>query len=43
MVDDEAVVGRYREAIHEIERGAFAPRPDPRRCPSCPFFIVCGA
>ncbi len=43
LVDDEAVIERYREAIVEIERGVFTPRPDPRRCPSCPFFIVCGA
>ena len=43
LVDDEAVIERYRDVIAEIERGSFTPRPDPRRCPACPFFIVCGA
>ncbi len=43
LVDDEAVIERYRVAIVEIERGTFTPRPDQRRRPACPFFIVCGA
>lgn len=42
IVDDEAVIERYRDAIAEIERGSFTPKPDPRRCPACPYFVVCG-
>ena len=43
FVDEEAAIDPYRDAIAGIERGSFPPRPDPRRCPSCPFFLVCGA
>ena len=43
LVDDESVIERYRDAITGIERGDLAPRPDPRRCPACPFFLICGA
>ncbi len=43
LVDDEAVIERYRDAITAIEGGHLTPRPDPKRCPACPYFIVCGA
>ena len=43
LVDDETVIERYRDAIAGIERGDLKPRPDPRRCPGCPYFVVCGA
>ena len=41
MADD--ALEPYRAAIRGIERGELAPRPNPRSCPSCPYYFSCGA
>ncbi|MBV8686878.1 MAG: UvrD-helicase domain-containing protein [Alphaproteobacteria bacterium] len=41
--NDEKLLQEYRDAIAGIERGAFAPEPDPRKCPNCQCYFVCGA
>lgn len=43
LVDEEAALDAYRQAIADVERGAFPPRPDQRSCPTCPYYVVCGA
>ncbi len=32
----------YIEAIDEIRRGNFHPKPDPRSCPNCQCYFICG-
>jgi DNA helicase II / ATP-dependent DNA helicase PcrA len=39
---DDKLLAEYRNAITEIERGAFAPAPeDARRCPNCQCYFIC--
>ncbi len=42
VADEDDALAPYCEAIAAIEAGAFGPAPG-RRCPSCPFFPICGA
>jgi DNA helicase II / ATP-dependent DNA helicase PcrA len=32
----------YADAIAAIELGDFHPEPDPRRCPNCQCYFMCG-
>jgi hypothetical protein len=41
--DDAKLIAQYAEAIDGIERGDFHPTPDPRRCPNCQCYFMCGA
>ena len=41
--DDAKLIEQYAEAIDGIERGDFHPTPDPRRCPNCQCYFMCGA
>jgi DNA helicase II / ATP-dependent DNA helicase PcrA len=41
--DDAKLIEQYAEAINGIERGDFHPIPDPRRCPNCQCYFMCGA
>lgn len=42
--DDGKLLKQYSDAIRSIERGAFAVEPDePRYCPNCPAYFICGA
>ena len=41
--NDEKAIEQYAEAIDGIERGDFHPVPDPRRCPNCQCYFMCGA
>ena len=43
VFDEVEALAPYGEAIVAIEGGAFAPRPHPGACPSCPFLFACGA
>jgi DNA helicase II / ATP-dependent DNA helicase PcrA len=39
---DEQLLGEYRDAITDIERGEFTPAPeDSRRCPNCQCYFIC--
>ncbi len=40
--NDDKAIEQYAEAIDGIERGDFH-LPDPRRCPNCQCYFVCGA
>ena len=42
VIDEDDALAPYREAIAAIEVGDFGAAPG-RRCPSCPFFLICGA
>ena len=41
--DDGKLIEQYAEVIDGIERGDFHPMPDPRRCPNCQCYFMCGA
>lgn len=41
--NDDKAIEQYAEAIDGIERGDFHPIPDPRRCPNCQCYFMCGA
>jgi DNA helicase II / ATP-dependent DNA helicase PcrA len=41
--NDEKLLGEYLDAIAAIERGEFAPEPEPRQCPNCQCYFICGA
>lgn len=43
LTAEDDLLNAYRAAIAAIRAGAFAPVPDARRCPCCPFLFVCGA
>lgn len=40
--NDDKLLATYSEAIAGIERGDFHAEPDPRRCPSCQCYFICG-
>jgi hypothetical protein len=40
--NDNASLEKYADAISEIELGRFEPDPNPRRCPSCQCYFMCG-
>jgi superfamily I DNA/RNA helicase len=40
--NDDKLVKEYVEAIAGIERGDFQAKPDPRRCPKCQCYFMCG-
>jgi DNA helicase II / ATP-dependent DNA helicase PcrA len=40
--NDAKLLSIYSDAIGGIERGDFHPQPDPRQCPSCPCYFMCG-
>jgi superfamily I DNA/RNA helicase len=40
--DDDKLLQQYRDAIAAIEAGDFTPVPDPRQCPNCPCYFICG-
>lgn len=40
--NDEKLIQKYADAIAGIESGDFHPIPDPRRCPNCPSYFICG-
>lgn len=40
---DDKSLREYEEAIAGIERGEFPADPDAQRCPSCPYYFICGA
>jgi DNA helicase-2/ATP-dependent DNA helicase PcrA len=40
--NDDKLLGTYAEAIAGIERGDFHAEPDPRRCPNCQCYFMCG-
>jgi DNA helicase II / ATP-dependent DNA helicase PcrA len=40
--NDDKLLAEYTDAITGIERGDFHPEPDPRRCPNCPCYFLCG-
>jgi DNA helicase II / ATP-dependent DNA helicase PcrA len=39
---DERLLATYADAIAGIERGDFHTKPEPRRCPNCPCYFMCG-
>lgn len=39
---DEKLISKYEDAISAIESGDFHADPDPRRCPNCPCYFMCG-
>jgi DNA helicase-2/ATP-dependent DNA helicase PcrA len=39
---DDKLLREYAEAITSIERGELAAAPDPRQCPNCQFYFICG-
>jgi superfamily I DNA/RNA helicase len=41
--NDDKLLDEYRNAISGIEQGEFAAKPDPRRCPNCQSYWICGA
>jgi CRISPR/Cas system-associated exonuclease Cas4 (RecB family) len=42
--NDDKLLTEYAESIAGIERGDFHAKPvDPRRCPNCPCYFICGA
>ena len=40
--DDDKLLATYAEAIAGIERGDFHAQPEPRRCPNCQCYFMCG-
>lgn len=40
--NDDRLIQQYAEAIAGIEQGDFHINPDPRRCPNCPCYFMCG-
>ncbi|MGE3637366.1 MAG: UvrD-helicase domain-containing protein [Pirellulales bacterium] len=40
--NDARMLSRYSDAIAAIERGDFHAEPEPRRCPNCPCYFICG-
>ena len=40
--NDAKLLAKYAEAIANIERGDFHPDPDPRQCPNCQCYFICG-
>jgi CRISPR/Cas system-associated exonuclease Cas4 (RecB family) len=40
--NDAKSLQKYADAIAGIESGDFHPVPDPRRCPNCPSYFICG-
>ena len=40
--NDGKLLAKYAEAIANIERGDFHPEPDPRQCPNCQCYFICG-
>jgi DNA helicase-2/ATP-dependent DNA helicase PcrA len=40
--NDDKLLATYSDAIAGIERGDFHPEPDPRRCPNCQCYFMCG-
>lgn len=40
--NDAKQLEKYAEAIRGIERGDFHPEPDPRTCPNCQCYFMCG-
>jgi DNA helicase II / ATP-dependent DNA helicase PcrA len=40
--NDEKLLATYTDAMDGIERGDFHAEPDPRRCPNCPCYFMCG-
>lgn len=40
--NDEKLLGTYADAIAGIERGDFHAEPEPRRCPNCQCYFMCG-
>ncbi len=40
--NDEKLLAEYAEAIAGIERGDFHADPQPRRCPNCQCYFMCG-
>ncbi len=41
--NDAKLLQQYIDAIEGIERGDFHPEPDPRRCPNCQCYFMCGS
>ena len=41
--NDEKLLSVYSDAIDGIERGDFHAQPDPRQCPNCPCYSMCGS
>ncbi|HKX50764.1 MAG TPA: UvrD-helicase domain-containing protein [Candidatus Binatia bacterium] len=41
--NEDKKLKEYADAIAEIETGDFHPEVDPRRCPNCQCYFVCGA
>jgi ATP-dependent DNA helicase UvrD/PcrA len=40
--NDDKLLATYADAIAGIERGDFHPEPEPRRCPNCQCYFMCG-
>ncbi len=40
--NDDKLLATYADAIAGIERGDFHAEPDPRRCPNCQCYFMCG-
>lgn len=40
---DSKHLDSYADAIASIESGRFPAKPDPRSCPSCPCYFICGS
>jgi len=40
---DSKHLGDYADAIARIESGSFPAKPDPRSCPACPCYFICGS
>jgi DNA helicase-2/ATP-dependent DNA helicase PcrA len=40
--NDDKLLSVYSDAIGGIERGDFHAQPDPRQCPNCPCYFMCG-
>jgi DNA helicase-2/ATP-dependent DNA helicase PcrA len=40
--NDEKLLGTYTDAMNGIERGDFVADPNPRHCPNCPSYFMCG-
>lgn len=41
--NDDKLLDEYRDAIAGIESGAFDAKPNPRVCPNCQSYLICGA
>jgi CRISPR/Cas system-associated exonuclease Cas4 (RecB family) len=40
---EQSLFNELEQAILEMERNEFPPKPDMMKCPGCPFFLICPA